>query len=262
VRLGEPRPDRVDLSAEDGQLNLQASHARRVTLEGTHHADMKATHTRRDERSLALHLLAAERQHGSPTIRTRKPVSYARDNAVTIERRTETTDRQSLAQAELGNPPTDPTLSVFLYEIHEDLQMRTGQMRLPTFDPTTKTSSIAPGWANIYCNYIITYWDMGQTVSASPGSPGAAPDNPGIQVMNQVVNALINNRQLADLPGAYTRMLPPKDELNSLGNFWQSLGNKPRLSLNVSITVPVYLTDKGDTAPAVQTVETNMVRVV
>lgn len=30
------------------------------------------------------------------------------------------------------SPPTEPTLSVFLYEIHEDLQMRTAQMRVPT----------------------------------------------------------------------------------------------------------------------------------
>lgn len=156
------------------------------------------------------------------------------------------------------SPPTEPTLSVFLYEIHEDLQMRTAQQRVKVYDKDTQQTRIEPGWANIYCNYIITYWDIGQTVSASPGSPGAAPDNTAIKVMNQVVNALINNRQLPGVPGAYTRMLPPKDELNSLGNFWQSLGNKPRLSLNVSVTVPVFLTDNSDSAPAVQTVDAEM----
>ncbi|MDQ7981310.1 DUF4255 domain-containing protein [Paraburkholderia sp. SARCC-3016] len=156
------------------------------------------------------------------------------------------------------SPPTEPTLSVFLYEIHEDLQMRTAQMRVPTYHADTRTSTIAPGWVNVCCNYIITYWDIAQTATSSPGSPGGAPDNASIKVMNQVVNALINNRQLADMPGAYTRMIPPKDELNTLGNFWQALGNKPRLSLSLSVTVPVFLTDDSDTAPAVQSTEVDM----
>jgi hypothetical protein len=150
------------------------------------------------------------------------------------------------------NPPTEPTLSVFLYEIHEDLQMRTAQMRTPPNPSGSTTITIAPGAANVCCNYIITYWDIAQTQTSSPGSPGGAPDNTAIKVMNMVVNALINSRQLAEIPGAYTRMIPPKAELNSLGNFWQSLGNKPRLSLNVSVTVPVPLTDKNITVPTVQ----------
>lgn len=159
------------------------------------------------------------------------------------------------------NPPTEPTLSVFLYEIHEDLQMRTAQMRVPTYNKSEKSVSIAPGWVNVNCNYIITFWDITQTQSSGLGSPGDAPDNPAIKVMNQVVNALINNRTLADIRGAYTRMIPPKDELNSLGNFWQSLGNKPRLSLNLSVTVPVTLTNHNDTAPAVETVSADLIQI-
>lgn len=149
--------------------------------------------------------------------------------------------------------PSEPTISVFLYEIHEDLRMRTGAVATKSYSSTNNTVSISPGWVNVNCNYIITYWDSEQTQTSSPGSPGAMPDNQGIRIMNQVINALINNRQLADIPGAYTRMIPPKDELNSLGNFWQSLGNKPRLSLNVSVTVPVSLTDPNNVVTGVIT---------
>ncbi|MDR5782033.1 DUF4255 domain-containing protein [Caballeronia sp. LZ065] len=153
------------------------------------------------------------------------------------------------------NPPSEPTLSVFLYQISEDLQMRTSPMRVASYNAETKQSTLAPGWVNVCCNYIITYWDIGQTQSISPGSPGSAPDNPSLKVMNQVVNALINNQEIGGMPGAYARMIPPKAELNSLGNFWQSLGNKPRLSLNLSVTVPVVLTDKNDTVASVQQTE-------
>lgn len=149
--------------------------------------------------------------------------------------------------------PSEPTLSVFLYEIHEDLRMRAGGVAVKNYNSTDNSVRISPAWVNVNCNYIITYWDSEQGQTSSPGSPGAMPDNQGIRVMNQVVNALINNRQLADMPGAYTRMIPPKDELNSLGNFWQSLGNKPRLSLNVSVTIPVSLTDPNNAVPGVKT---------
>lgn len=77
--------------------------------------------------------------------------------------------------------------------------------------------------------------------------------NQAIVIMNQVLNALINNRQLAAIPGAYTRVIPPREGLNSLGNFWQSLGNRPRLVLNYAATVPVSQTARpaADTVPPV-----------
>ncbi|WGS53948.1 DUF4255 domain-containing protein [Paraburkholderia sp. D15] len=151
--------------------------------------------------------------------------------------------------------PTEPTVSVFLYEIHEDLQLRMGGSRM--FDP--QTSQLMPGYVNVCCSYLITYWDTGETVS--PDGPSAAPDNQAITVMSQVVDALINNRQLADLPDAYTRMLPPQEGLNGLGNFWQSLGNKPRLSINCSVTVPITLTDRHDLATPVKTTEADVVQI-
>ncbi|MFM0740960.1 Pvc16 family protein [Paraburkholderia xenovorans] len=142
---------------------------------------------------------------------------------------------------DLDNLPSEPTLSVFLYEIHEDLRLRTGQSRTSSVpDKTTNAVTISPGWVNVNCNYLITYWDSTQG-GGGGDSPASAPDNQAIKVMNQVVNALVNNRTLPGLTGSYTRMIAPKDELNSLGNFWQSLGNKPRLSLYASVTVPITL---------------------
>ncbi|NMM02413.1 DUF4255 domain-containing protein [Paraburkholderia sp. RP-4-7] len=162
---------------------------------------------------------------------------------------------------DLDNLPADPTLSVFLYEIHEDLQLRTAQARVAVRNPDNNTVAILPGRVNVNCNYLITYWDSPQTTGAV-GSPGNAPDNQAIKIMNQVVNAVINNRTLPDVPGAYTRMIPPKDELNSLGNFWQSLDNKPRLSLYLSVTVPIVLTDKNDRATGVIESDVNMEQIM
>jgi hypothetical protein len=146
---------------------------------------------------------------------------------------------------------SEAAISVFLYDIHEDLQLRTTESR--GFNAGTKR--LSPGWANMKCNYLITYWEStGPATDA--GNPDSRPDNQAIKVMSQVLAALINNRQLADIPGAYTQVMPPKENLNSLGNFWQSLSNRPRLSLNYCVTVPVSLGDKGEEVAPVKSLST------
>jgi hypothetical protein len=140
------------------------------------------------------------------------------------------------------NLPSEPVVSVFLYDIHEDLPLRTSHIR--QYD--AKKGMFSPGQVNISCNYLITYWDSGKHLSSKGGV-----DNQSIRVMNQVLNALLNNRELENTPGSLTKVIPPKDELNGLGNFWQALGNKPRLLLNYSVTTPMQLNGRPGRIPAV-----------
>ncbi|CAQ85426.1 MULTISPECIES: DUF4255 domain-containing protein [Photorhabdus] len=154
---------------------------------------------------------------------------------------------------ELDTMQSDAMVSIFLYDIHEDLQLRSAESR--GFD--VYAGRLLPGWVNIKCNYLITYWEASKPATDA-SSPDSQPDNQAIQVMSQVLNALINNRQLAGIPGAYTQVVPPKESLNSLGNFWQSLGNRPRLSLNYSVTVPVSLNDGQDSATPVTAVSSTV----
>ncbi|OCA54325.1 DUF4255 domain-containing protein [Photorhabdus namnaonensis] len=142
---------------------------------------------------------------------------------------------------EINSIQSEPTVSVFLYEIHEDLQLRSAEPR--RYNPATST--LLPGWVNINCNYLITYWEPNKPSNDS-ANPDSQPDNQAAQVMTRVLRALINNRQLAGIPGAYTRVIPQQENLNSLGNFWQALGNRPRLSLLYSITVPMKLQNIED----------------
>ncbi|MDQ9128524.1 DUF4255 domain-containing protein [Serratia fonticola] len=136
---------------------------------------------------------------------------------------------------------SDAAISVFLYDIHEDLQLRTAESRVFS----ASAGRLLPGWVNIQCNYLITYWEPTGPANDT-SNPDSQPDNQATHVMSQVLAALINNRQLTGIPGAYTQVIPPKENLNSLGNFWQSLGNRPRLSLNYSVTLPISLSDKND----------------
>ncbi|MEB5890006.1 DUF4255 domain-containing protein [Enterobacter roggenkampii] len=141
------------------------------------------------------------------------------------------------------NLPAEPVVSVFLYDIHEDLPLRTSHVR--HYDPVK--GMFTPDQVNISCNYLITYWDSGKQHAGKGGA-----DNQSIWVMNQVLNALLNNRELKNIPGTVTKVIPPKDELNGLGNFWQALGNKPRLLLNYSVTTPMSLQGRPERTPSIQ----------
>ncbi|WP_434524730.1 DUF4255 domain-containing protein [Photorhabdus asymbiotica] len=154
---------------------------------------------------------------------------------------------------EINSIPSTPTVSIFLYDIHEDLQLRSAEPR--SYNPTT--SSLLPGWVNINYNYLITYWHSSNPSSDS-STPDSQPNNQAAQVMTAILNALVNNRQLPKIPGAYTRVIPPQENLNSLGNFWQALGNRPRLSLLYSITAPVKLQNIKDVIKPISQISTSV----
>lgn len=155
---------------------------------------------------------------------------------------------------EIDSLQPSPTVSVFLYDVHEDLQLRQSEpARLNVVN-----SALRAGWVNLSCNYLITYWEA-QNAGSSGDGPDSQPNNQAVQIMTLTLQALLNNRELKDIPGAWTRIIPPQENLNSLGNFWQALGNRPRLSLVYSITVPILL-DNSLPQTLVKTVSSEIVQ--
>ncbi len=138
---------------------------------------------------------------------------------------------------------SSPTLIVFLYDIHEDLEIRQAhvQQRLPS------NGELLPRTVNLRCRYLVSYWET-PPANDSTDESRIGPENQASRVMNRVLNALLNAQTLKDsegqlifknVPKLFARVMPPAEHLNSLGNFWQSLGNKPRLCLSYEVTVPV-----------------------
>ena len=134
------------------------------------------------------------------------------------------------------NIAADPSVSVFLYDIQEDLELRTG---IPGWqlDPKTKAMDM-PLSVNVACKYLFTYWDKSD--GSNDDGPDTEPASPAMRTMSNVLNALINTRSIAGVARSHTRIIPPI-ELQSLGTFWQALGNKPRLCLGYAVTVPLQL---------------------
>lgn len=127
--------------------------------------------------------------------------------------------------------PSEPTISVFLYDIQEDLELRHGQPR--HYNPTSP--ALSPGQVHVRCCYLLTYWEP-----ADSEVQGFAAPSQQILIINAALNAVLN-MQLPELPSAFVRVIAPSEHLSSLGSFWQSMGDRPRLSLNFSVTIPITL---------------------
>ncbi len=138
-------------------------------------------------------------------------------------------------------PPAEvtlPAINFFLYDIRENLELRSTAWlieRQP--DNRSVTKRRAP--ARVDCSYLITAW------------PGEGIPNPNLdehRMLGEVMRALL---RYATLPSAVlqgslvdqepelpTSILHPAN-LQSLGEFWQALGGKPRAVLNYSVTISV-----------------------
>jgi len=155
---------------------------------------------------------------------------------------------------EIDSTQSSPTLSIFLYDVHEDLQLRQSEpARL-----NVVSSALRAGWVNLNCNYLITYWEA-QSTGGDGDGPDSTPNNQAVQVITLTLQALLNNRELSGIAGAWSRIIPPQENLHSLGNFWQALGNRPRLSLVYSVTVPILL-DNSQPQTLVKTVSSEIVQ--
>lgn len=131
-----------------------------------------------------------------------------------------------------ANPPSEPTLHLFLYLIHEDLELRHGDT--PRYLPQSRR--FEPRRANVRCLYLVTYWE--QEGSRGGGAPASEPDSQAVKVLNGVTKALLSMRFHPLLQHCSVRVIEP-EALNSLGNFWQSLGDKPKTIINFSVTIPL-----------------------
>ncbi|PHM38154.1 hypothetical protein Xmau_03539 [Xenorhabdus mauleonii] len=153
-----------------------------------------------------------------------------------------------------ANPPTQPTLNLFMYLIHEDLSIRQNTQR--DYDP--KTGSFTPEIAYIRCLYLVTYWD---NQKGSSDAPGAHPDSPTVINLTNMLKVLLCMRNHIDFKGYMLRIIEP-EALNSLGNFWQALDNKPRAIMNFAVTLPISISHPGkkeDIVPPVQSFDNQLV---
>jgi hypothetical protein len=136
-------------------------------------------------------------------------------------------------------PPavTLPAVDLFLYDVRENHNLRSSEWLVERRSDGTATRQRAP--VRVDCSYLITAWP-------SAGAPAPAEDEH--YILGEVMLALLRHPTLPpqvlqgsldsqELPLPTTVLQP--GQLQSLGEFWQALGGKPKAALNYTVTIAV-----------------------
>lgn len=138
-------------------------------------------------------------------------------------------------------PPSSvtlPAIDLFLYDVRENLALRTNEWGRTQRDDGMVMRHQPPPWLD--CSYLITAW---------PGEGTGKPSEDEHRLLGEVTKILLRYRrippeyvqgELAGMDQPRTSILQP-GHLSSMGEFWQALGGKPKAALHYTITVNVNL---------------------
>lgn len=131
-----------------------------------------------------------------------------------------------------------PAVDFFLYDVRENLELRSNEVQIER--RTDGTAIRRPPPLRVDFSYLVTAWPSENAV------PDPAQDEH--RLLGAVMQVLLRYRTIpAELlqgslvdqqPLLPTSCLQP-GRLQSLGEFWQALGGKPKAALNYQVTVSV-----------------------
>ena len=132
---------------------------------------------------------------------------------------------------------TLPAIDLFLYDIRENLELRSNEVYVERRSDGTATRTPAP--VRVDFSYLITAWP-----SLAIRDPAEDEHN----LLGEVMKVLLRYRTipeevlheslLTQQPELPVAALQP-GRLQSLGEFWQALGGKPKAALNYQVTLSV-----------------------
>jgi len=132
---------------------------------------------------------------------------------------------------------TTPAIDLFLYDVRENLELRSNDVMLERHGDGTAHSHSMP--VRVDASYLITAW---------PREGLANPAEDEHRLLGEVMRALLRYRTIpqellrgslagGDLPLPVSALQPGR--LQSLGEFWQAMGGKPKAAINYTVTLSV-----------------------
>jgi hypothetical protein len=137
-------------------------------------------------------------------------------------------------------PPSSvtlPAIDFFLYDVRENLDLRSNDWMVKRHSNGTATRK-RPA-VRVECSYLVTAWP-------SESAPNPAQDEH--HLLGEAMKVLLRHPTIPTevLQGSLRGQEPPlpamslqASRLQSLGDFWQALGGKPKAALNHSVTIGV-----------------------
>jgi len=135
---------------------------------------------------------------------------------------------------------TLPAIDLFLYDVRENLELRSNEVYLDRRSDGRAIRTQAP--VRMDFSYLVTAWP-------SESVPDQAEDEH--HLLGEVMRVLLRYRTIPEdvLQGVLVGQQPPlpvssmqPGRLQSLGEFWQALGGKPKAALNYQVTLSVDVT--------------------
>ncbi len=149
-------------------------------------------------------------------------------------------------------PPSSvslPAIDLFLYDVRENRELRSNEWIVERKSDGTATRRRSP--VRVECSYLVTAW-------ASDSSPDPAQDEH--HMLGEVMKVLLRHPIIPPgiLQGDLKGQEPPlpaitlqPGRLQSVGEFWQALGGKPKAALNYTVTIGVEVHEAVETGPPV-----------
>lgn len=132
---------------------------------------------------------------------------------------------------------TLPAIDLFLYDVRENLDLRSNDVYVMRGGDGKAVQQRAP--VRVDFSYLITAW---------PSQSVTDPWEDEHRLLGEVMRALLRHHTIPQgmLQGELARQELPlpvsslqPGRLQSLGEFWQALGGKPKVTLNYTVTVSV-----------------------
>lgn len=143
---------------------------------------------------------------------------------------------------------TFPAYDLFLYDVRENRDLRSGSPVMALNGSGNYTKQMPP--ARLDCSYLITAW--------SEFKPD--PSEQEHMLLGEIAKVLLRHPVLPEavLQGELAGQDPPlptavlqPGRLQSLAEFWQALGGKPKAALNFMVTISVPTLEPQDAGPPV-----------
>lgn len=160
------------------------------------------------------------------------------------------TTQISFAAPDAESVGSKPAINLFLYDVRENLDLRSGVASFQRQDDRTAVRVRAP--ARVDCSYLITFWPMESGEASGPKVEH--------QFLGLVMKILMRHCKLPAevLQGELANHEPPvraatlkTGYLNSMGEFWQAMGGKPKVAINYTVTIAVPVHEPDEAVPLV-----------
>ncbi|HBE16264.1 MAG TPA: DUF4255 domain-containing protein [Cyanobacteria bacterium UBA11149] len=167
--------------------------------------------------------------------------SNGQDNPPQVEISFATPDSQFVTNVKL------PAIGLFLYDVRENLNLRNNEWSVARQSNGTATKK-RPA-IRVDCSYLITAWPLNPSDIETEHL-----------LLGEVMKVLLRYRQIPEavLQGSLKNQELPlvaftlrPSLLNSLGEFWQAIGGKPKATLNYTVTIAISVDESVESLPLV-----------